>query len=272
MRQSWSKVPLIQPPGGKLQRPISMLSRTLRPRTGVAAHSHDWGQLIYAYSGVLDVTTPSGHYLVPPSRAVWVPSAMPHEVSSLCGAELSSVYISTLESQSLGESCYVVEVSNLLRELIIEALRQPVEYQWHGPAGRMLRTLRDQILIAKQVPLHLPLPTDIRLLKLCAELQRNPASKRSLEQWGEYVGASSRTLQRLFQKQTGLSFRGWRQQLRLQVALTKMVSSSDSITRISADLGYESSSTFIAMFRKQLGQTPGEYLKLARRNTTQKEG
>ena len=258
------EVPLLTPPGGKLQRPISMLSRTIEPCTGVAAHSHDWGQLIYAYSGVLEVTTPVGHYLVPPSRAVWMPPEVPHEVSSLCGAELSSVYISTCESQLLGSECYVVEVTNLLRELIIEALQQPVEYDWKGRAGRMFRTLRDQIVTAKQTPLHLPLPTDDRLLKLCSELQRDPASKRNLESWGEYVGASSRTLQRLFQKETGLSFRGWRQQLRLQVALQQMVSSTDSITKISADLGYESSSTFIAMFRQQLGQTPGEYLKSVR--------
>ncbi len=260
-RQHWQEVPLILPPTGKPQRPISMLYRKLPPLSVVAAHSHNWGQLVYASTGVLDVTTPSGRYLVPPHRAVWVPPEHPHEISSLHGAEISSVYITIDEAQSLVNHCYVLEVSLLLRELILEALRQPSEYEWLSSEGRLFRTLRDQVIGANPVPLHLPLPSDSRLQKICTELQNHPERKRNLEQWGEFAGASSRTVQRLFLKETGLSFRSWRQQLRLQIALQRLATEKHSVTRIACDLGYESSSAFISMFQQQLGVTPGEYAK-----------
>jgi len=201
--------------------------------------------------GGIRVSTPAGRYLVSPNRAVWVPPKIPHEVASSCGAQLSSVYIAADEATQLNASCYVLEVSNLLHELIIEALTQPVNYQWAGQTGRMFRTLRDQIIVAKAAPLHLPLPNDSRLLKVCAELQRKPHSNRSLEQWGSYAGASSRTLQRLFLKETGLRFNPWRQQLRLQIALQRLAGGDDSVTTIAAELGYASSSAFITMFRNK---------------------
>lgn len=260
-RQDWKEVPLIELPDGKPQRPISMLSRTLPAQTIVAAHSHDWGQLLYAYTGILNITTPSGNFLVPPHRAVWVPPNVPHEVSSLSGAKISSIHIMTEETQGLINECYVLEVSNLLRELIIEALHQPSDYQWLSNTGRLFRTLRDQISNAKLVLLHLPLPSDSRLLKICFQLQENPGDKRSLEQWGNYAGASGRTLQRIFQKETGLSFHNWRQQLRLQIAIQSLLAGNDSITKISSDIGYESSSAFITMFQQHMGLTPKEYTK-----------
>ena len=260
-------MPTIKLPDGQPKRPINMLRRTLAPQTIVHAHSHNWGQFIYAYEGTLDITTPDGRYLAPPNRGVWVPSNTPHEVSTLGGAELSSVYITVEESASLEKICQVVEVSGLLRELIFEALQRPISYDWLSQTGRLFRIVRDQIASAKAVPLHLPFPRDSRLLKVCASLQRDPGNQDNLECWGNHVGASERTLQRLFQKETGISFRSWRQQLRLQVALQRLVTTSDSITHIASDLGYESSSAFIAMFKGQLGVTPGGYSRsLNRKN------
>jgi len=260
-RQNWTEVELIKLPGGKPLRPISLLRRTLAPQTIVPAHRHAWGQLLYAYEGVLDITTPTGHYIVPPHRAVWVPPDNPHEVSSLHGAEISSIYITTEETDSLGNECYVLEVSALLRELIMAAVQQPINYEGSSKASRLFQTLRDQITTANRVPLYLPLPSDPRLLKIYYQLYDCPDCKWTLEQWGSYVGASDRTLQRLFKKETGLNFRSWRQQLRLQIALLRLVNSRESITNIANDLGYESSSAFIFMFQQQLGVTPGEYIK-----------
>jgi len=260
-RQHWQEVPLIVPPTGKPQRPISTLYRKLPPLSVVAAHSHNWGQLVYASTGVLDVTTPSGRYLVPPHRAVWVPPEHPHEISSIHGAEISSIYITIDEAQCLPNHCYVLAVSSLLRELILEALRQPTEYDWSGSSGRLFQTLRDQVVTATPVSLHLPLPNDSRLQTICTGLQNQPGSKRNLEQWSKLAGASSRTVQRLFLKETGLSFRSWRQQLRLQIALQHLATEHYSVTRVASDLGYESSSAFISMFQQQVGVTPGEYVK-----------
>jgi AraC-like DNA-binding protein len=242
-------------------RPISVLHRQLAAKTVVPAHSHGWGQLVYSGQGVLDVITPSGRYLLPPDRAVWVPPDEPHEISTLNGAEIASIYITAAAGVSLPTACQVLEISLLLRALILEALQQPIQYEWHSPCGRLFRTLRDQIAIAKPAPLFLPLPDDPRLLKICYQLQQQPEDSRTLAEWGAQVGASERTLQRLFQKQTRLTFQQWRQQLRLQIALQRLIDSRDSITAIALGLGYDSASTFIAMFHQQLGKTPGEYRK-----------
>ncbi|MCP5163392.1 MAG: helix-turn-helix transcriptional regulator [Hahellaceae bacterium] len=261
IRHNWQQIPRIELPEGKLVRPISMLHRRLPPRAVVASHRHAWGQVVYASEGVLEVATPTGRYLLPPNRAAWVPPDHPHEVSSEFGAEMSSIHIDSDEAKVLAGSCYVLEVSPLLRELILEALRHPADYLWSGTAGRLFRTLRDQVASAAPVPLYLPIPQDSRLLKICSALQLHPESNRNLEQWSSEVGASSRTLQRLFLQQTGMNFRRWRQQLRLQIALQHLTLDRYSVTRIASELGYESCSAFIAMFQQQLGMTPGEYVK-----------
>ena len=260
-RHDWPRVPLIVFPEGKPIRPVSVLYRQLQAQTVVAAHTHNWGQLVYCRQGALDVITPAARYLIPPDRAVWVPPNQPHEISSLYGAELTSINILPVATADLAQECLVLEVSQLLRELIQEALKQPVDYDWHSPAGRLFRTLRDQIAVAPQAPLYLPLPVDSRLRNICYQLEEDPSLQHTLSEWGTLVGASERTLQRLFQKEARMTFQQWRQQLRLQVALERLVTSRDSVTMIAADIGYESTSTFISMFQKYCGMTPGEYRK-----------
>lgn len=259
---------MVNLPGGKPQRPISMLYRPLAAQSVVATHSHGWGQLVYSYSGVLEVAAPGGRYLAPPDRAVWVPADFPHEVSSYYGAEVSSIYITVAESGDLPDQCRVIHVAPLLRELIIAALQRPADYDWDGADGRLFRTLRDQVVVAEPAPLYLPLPSDPRLQKICAQLQAQPDSKVTIAEWSQSVGASVRTLQRLFQKETRLNFQEWRQQLRLLLAQQRLAEGKHTITSIANDLGYESTSAFIAMFQKQVGITPGDYVKSLRKTTT----
>ncbi|GAB3114563.1 helix-turn-helix transcriptional regulator [Pseudomaricurvus hydrocarbonicus] len=220
--------------------------------------------MVYSYIGVLEVTTPSGRYLIPPNRAVWVPPDVVHEVSSLHGAEISSLYLDANESASLSTECCVIHVRPLLKELIIAALEMGDQCDWDGPGGRLFRTLHDQLSAAESEPVYLPLPTDQRLLKICTHLQAHPEDNRTIEQWSETVGASIRTLQRLFKKETKLSFQGWRQQLRVQIAQQRLAEDGVTITQVAGDLGYESSSAFIAMFKQNLGMSPGEFMKAIR--------
>lgn len=246
-------------PTERLPRPITLLHMEMRAGDGIEVHQHPWGQLAYALQGVLSITAPNGSYLVPPQRAVWIPPNIEHSVFSLQGAEFASVYIERDELESLLGQCQVVSVSNLLRELIGKAVSFPPDYDWQGSQGRITRALRDELAEAKPVALHLPVPTDSRLCKLCDELQINPGDKRTLEQWAELVGASSRTLTRLFLAETGLNFRAWRRLLRLQTSL-QLLSEGQSVTAVALELGYESSSAFIAVFQEYLGVSPGEFI------------
>ncbi len=76
---------------------------------------------------------------------------------------------------------------------------------------------------------------------------------------GWLFAMSERNLARLIVKETGLSFRQWRQQLQLIMALQGLVK-GDTVQKVAHTLGYDSTTAFITMFKKGLGQTPGRYI------------
>ena len=152
----------------------------------------------------------------------------------------------------------MLNVGTLLRELILCGVDLPQLYALGGPEERLVLVLLDEIRAMQVAPLHLPQPRDPRLLKLATALGRDPADRRDLEQWSRAVAASPRTLARLFRRETGLTFGRWRQQLRLLRAL-EWLAGGRSVTDIALSLGYDSTSAFVAMFRRNLGHTPGRY-------------
>lgn len=226
-------------------------------------HTHDRAQLLYAASGVMRVTTDAGVWVVPPQRAVWIPPGVEHHVQAL-GTPLSmrSLYIRADALAGLPTDCCVVTVSPLLRELIVVAISMTDTPPPGGPEERLYQVILDQIEAVQVAPLHLPMPDDKRLRPIIDALTQDPADNRTLQDWTRETGASERTLARLFQSETGLTFGHWRQQVRLLGALTRLAH-GDSVTEVALDLGYNSQSAFIAMFRRALGKTPGRYFGAA---------
>ena len=158
----------------------------------------------------------------------------------------------------LPATCSVISVSPLLRALILRAVELPLLYDEAGPDGRVMALILDEIRAVPALPLHLPWPVDARLARLCAAIQDDPASERSLTEWALTVGASSRTLARLFRRETGMSFGAWRQQVRLVEALGRLAT-GQPVTTVALDLGYQSPSAFTSMFRRALGCAPTRY-------------
>jgi AraC-like DNA-binding protein len=155
-------------------------------------------------------------------------------------------------------TCCVVHVSPLLRELILRAMQLTGPYPESGREARLVRVLADELQTARVAPLHLPMPQDPRLLRVARELVANPADGRTLAAWTRAAGASGRTLQRRFRAETGLGFGKWRQQVRLLRALERLAAGA-AVTEVAFDLGYDSPSAFVTMFRRALGTTPGRY-------------
>jgi AraC-like DNA-binding protein len=151
-------------------------------------------------------------------------------------------------------------VPPLLRELILRAVDLPALYDEDGPAGRLMQVILDQIDTLEIAALHLPTSAHPRLSPILDALLRYPEDDRALDAWGRQAGASGRTLARLFQRETGMSFRAWRQQARLLAALARLAA-DEPVTTVALDLGYDSLSAFIAMFRKATGTTPGRYFR-----------
>ena len=223
-------------------------------------HSHPWVQLSHAVEGVLEVRTASGRFIAPPLRAVWVPAGLQHQVFCAPGTCIRSLYIDRSVAGEAAERCRVVQISPLLRELIDHFSSLPEAYAEDGADGRLVRVLLDQLSCAPEVELMLPLPTEPRLQRLCKRLQARPDTAESLADWSRTLATSERTLSRLFLRETGLTFRAWRQRLRLLSALPGL-ERGERVTDVALGCGYESLSAFIAAFREQFGATPGEFFR-----------
>ncbi len=222
-------------------------------------HAHRRLQLIHAVSGVMTVQTGGGMWLVPPGRAMWMPGGQDHAIRADGALSMRSLFIEPDALPHLaGESC-VVDVPPLVRELILACLDMPLLYDTGGPDGRLVATLFDRIARLPGAGMHLPLPTDRRLRYVTDAVLADPADHTTLEQWGRRVGASGRTLARLMRRETGMTFAAWRRQAALQRALV-WLTAGRPVTTIAFDLGYDSPSAFIAMFKKAFGTTPGAYL------------
>jgi AraC-like DNA-binding protein len=150
-------------------------------------------------------------------------------------------------------------VSGMLRELIMALADQPIEYVQEGRNEHIVALILSELEAARTLPLQIPWPTDRRLLGACRAILENPEQPRSIEFWADQVGASARTLIRLFIKETGFTFRHWVQQVRLVSAIDRL-EQGQPVGAIAHDLGYASQSAFSAMFKRMMGESPREFL------------
>lgn len=223
-----------------------------------ASHSHDEAQLIYAISGVVAVNTAQGTWVVPPSRAVWVPPNVPHETRSRATVQFRSLLIDRSGAHVLPNTCAVVTVTSLLRELILRLA--DLEAQPKGPRFNLvvMQLLLLELEFVPTEPLGLPLPRHPLLMELCNGFRDKPARSISVEEASCLVRMSRSSFMRLFQRETRISFGRWQQQARLLHALG-LLAEGRSILNVALDCGYDSPSAFSAMFRRSLGRSPSEY-------------
>lgn len=241
-----------------LPRRVFARAESLRQPAITRWHDHPWIQLSYAIRGVLEVQTESGRYLAPPQRAILIPAGLQHCVTSGAETEMRSLYIRSEEIPALQDDCQILEIQPLTRELIRSFSTYAVDYDEAGEEGRLVSVLIDQLLAAPHTDLHLPWPADERLQKICRELYEHPDNSMTLGEVAAQIGLSEKTVTRLFQKETSLSFRAWRQRLRLLSSLP-MLERGERVTDIALACGYDSTSAFIYAFRSHFGVTPGSF-------------
>ena len=242
---------------------VAAMSKEYVAGTGSATHSHRRGQLLFASQGVIRVSTDKGYWLLPPLRALWVPPNVPHSTMAVSHVDMRTLYIDEEAARSLWDVCQVIEVSNLLRELILSLTTEPVVYKQNERGGRIASLILSELPSAETVATQIPWPRDRRLTAICTTLMGQPGLNRPLGAWAAAVGASERTLIRLFQAELGMNYRQWLQQVRLADAVCRL-SMGQSIATISRELGYRSPSAFSAMFRRALGMPPNLYLQPAK--------
>lgn len=248
---------------------IALLDSTPRPVVAIATsyahgqrlplHTHRRAQLLYGASGVMQVATATGTWVVPPQRAVWIPPEVPHEVLFL-GVTTQSLYIEPDALPMPRQGCQVIEVSLLMRQLLHEAVDLPLDYEEGARDGVLMTLLLHEIGRAAELPLHIPLPGHERLLECCTAFLSAPQPHLGARQWADALFVSLRTFNRLFREQTGLSFGQWRQRACVVLALSRLAE-GHSVTRIALEMGYDSPAAFATMFRRVLGCAPSVYLK-----------
>ena len=242
----------------RLPRPILRRREDLEPGSWTTSHTHDWAQFSHATSGVLEVKTPQGNYFLPPARGILIPPGVAHEVATSQRTRMRSLYIDQAAIGPAPPRCRVLEMSALTRELLLAFLDLPERYDLDGPDGRLAVVLIERLLLLPEVDFALPMPGDGRLKSICAGLQHNPEDKRTMAELAEEAGMTERTMARTFVKQTGTTFGDWRRRLRLLLSLGALEQGA-SVTAAALESGYDSTSAYIAAFKRLFGETPGEF-------------
>lgn len=245
-------------PGEPLAEPIAGFAKTQPKGTANAPHFHGCAQLFHVVAGSAAVETEHGTYFVPPERALWIPPGLEHHGRYLSDTEVRFLYVAPEAVAGLPEKPQVVQVTQLLRELILAFMSYPRVETLDGPAARIGAVILDLLKMLPATPLQLPMPQDAKLRAMCDRIVRCPAAIPTLSEAAAACATSVRSFERRMAEETGMSYRTWCRQVKLFRAL-ELLATGRSVSDVSHKLGYEGPSAFVATFRKAFGVTPGRY-------------
>jgi AraC-like DNA-binding protein len=221
----------------------------------VPLHAHATAQLIYAIRGVMEIAATGRLWVIPPQFAIWIPPRTEHRIHMPGAVSMRTLYFRRGVAALLPQTCCVLHMTPLIRELVIETVRLGSL----RTRNRLHAALRDVLLAqlknARPVPTSIPLPSDARALSAARAFMANPASGHSLSHVCLSAGASIRTMERLFRKDVGTSFESWRTQVRIMKGV-ELLAAGRTVKEAAFQVGYRQPSAFIEMFRRTLGATP----------------
>lgn len=250
------------------QAPCRPKTRTLVRTFGVTFLSpqtleypvEQWDSLVYAVRGVVTVETPRGAWVLPAQRALWVPIGTRYRLQIPGPVSLRSLYLQAGFCRNMPRECAAVNVTPLLRELILAAVRIGALDNQIAEQGRLAGVIVDQLRAAHGVPLQLPMPSADSASRAANLMMADPGARRSRAEIAKVAGAGLRTLERQFREQTGMTLGAWRRRLRILNAL-RSLASGVSVTEVALATGYHSVSAFVSMFRRETQVTPSRYFR-----------
>ncbi|GIH11925.1 AraC family transcriptional regulator [Rugosimonospora africana] len=241
----------------KASAAILVKTRGLAPGNRIDRHTHGEHQLAWARSGVLSVAAEAGTWVLPPTRALWIPAGVPHEVMASGRATMRSLYLRPESCPVTWPAPQPLSAGPLLAGLIDHLADTNLNPQRRARAEAVLIDVLEPV---NRATIDAPMPTDERARDVARALRADPTDARSLAQWGSHVGASARTLARAFRADTGIPFGRWRTAVRLQAALPHLAA-GESVARVARRVGYGTPSAFVAAFHRETGLTPGGYFR-----------
>ncbi|NGM48957.1 AraC family transcriptional regulator [Caulobacter sp. 602-2] len=221
-------------------------------------HVHDRAQFSYRLEGVAAVRAGGSAILLPPGRGVWIPPGLTHEVSCRGPAAYNALYV-TPKADPQPRDLKVIDVTPFLHALVEEFLTFEPAYDEAGREGQIVRLMLGEIDRAPASAYAGPrLPRDPRVRRICDALRIAPADDRDIDAWAQVAGMSRRTFTRAFRAETGMGFTTWRQQLRMTEAAARL-EAGQSVKQAAQDLGFTSASSFVTLFQRSFGVSPGRY-------------
>jgi len=240
-------------------RAVAAMAKTFPDGDRIPLHLHKRGQLIHAIRGTMKVETADAAWIVPPALALWMPPAFPHCMAMRGELAMRTIYIDPAACRDLPHGPLLVEVSGLMRELILAALEEPLDYDEAGRGGMIAKLILAELAQMQERRMHVPMPRDPRATRVARALLEKPDAPGDLDEWAMRAGASRRTLARLFRSETGFSFSEWRTRLRAIDGLARL-SSGEPVGTAASKVGYASPSAFSAMVRRNFGEPPRRIL------------
>lgn len=234
---------------------IATLAYDYRPDFRIKTHAHGSDQLLFAPRGAMEVTAGRQRWLIPPQFAFWIPARTEHSLR-MCGAvSMRTLYLRPGLAAPVPGACSVIQVSPLLRELIVEAVATGQLRASNAHHRTLQQLLVRQIAKASPMSMSVTMPADRRALAVADASMAGFRGCPPLPSLCRKAGVSVRTVERAFQRDVGLTFELWRRQARLLKAI-ELLAGGASVKEVSFEVGYESASTFVEMFRKTMGTTP----------------
>ncbi|MDV5167816.1 helix-turn-helix transcriptional regulator [Photobacterium rosenbergii] len=224
-------------------------------------HSHQKAQLLYAPSGSMSITLENQQCILPPTRAAWIPAGVRHCAVMTNVVAYRSVYFDISDANQQEDQIRILSVNPLLRELIERMAFWP----WQMPYKEqevLVKLFWQELSAAPDEALLLPLPSDGRLTTWLKQLSEEGHTPSPLNEAAQSIGASEKTISRIFSRETGMPYQAWRQQWRLMKAI-ELLSENKSVSTVAFELDFSSDSAFVSFFRKQTGSTPSVYIKRA---------
>ncbi len=248
----------LPPYSDQLPQPICFWSTSLVAETSYPWHRHSWGELNYSFSGVMSMKLTQQIFLSPPPNGIWVPPNVEHQSQARYEANHCCLYICEELCGDFPVEARTIEISPLIRAILIHIRDAHMAYPKNEAENRLFLVLLDLLKQAPQQGNYLPASDDPLLKPVLMELYKQPGDPRSLADLAAVANTTERTLARRCQHDLGMPFSEWRQRLRIITAL-KLLEAGHTVASIAIDLGYGSSTAFIAMFRKLVGTSPNDF-------------
>jgi len=240
-------------------KPVLSHGRDMLAETSIERHTHPRGQLLWAEQGVLRVSGDDAVWVVPSTHAIWIPGNISHQVSSETHTKIRNIYIDpSYIVRKKDKNTVMVVMSSLMQEIILR-LTDDTKILAESNTKRLGLVAIDELEELESSNLYIHSGQDPRLQRLVSHIVQHSQDTFSLTELSTLVGASVRTIERLFKAETGMTFRQWRSRFKLMNALSQL-SEGKSSTAVAHHLGYKSVSSFINTFKSEFGCTPQQYV------------